>query len=155
MRIGFGFDAHELVNAKPLKLGGITVDFPKGLQGHSDGDVLLHSLADAILGACAGGDIGMFFRDNDQNIKGIDSKEILNFALKTAHASNLSLTSIDIVVVADKPKLNTLYNSLRESISGLCNIPPQRVSVKSKTTEGTTVNEDAIACYSVVLMEEL
>ncbi|MCL4509639.1 MAG: 2-C-methyl-D-erythritol 2,4-cyclodiphosphate synthase [Bacteroidetes bacterium] len=155
MKIGFGFDAHVFVENKPLKLGGVLIDYPKGLRGHSDGDVVLHALSDAILGACAKGDIGMYFRDDDKTIEGIDSKQILSFALKSALESELRVHNIDIVLVADNPKLTRSYQQIRESISAQCNIPPTDVSVKSKTTEGTLVSKDAIACFAVVLMEEL
>jgi 2-C-methyl-D-erythritol 2,4-cyclodiphosphate synthase len=155
MRIGFGFDAHELLENKPLKLGGLLIDFPMGLCGHSDGDVILHALSDAILGACAKGDIGMYFRDVDKSIKGIDSKQILTFALESAAEKKMKVGNIDLVLVADRPKLNMMYEKIRESISKTCNVPPDHVSVKSKTTEGTLINENAIACFVVVLMEDL
>jgi len=155
MKVGFGFDAHEMIDGKPLMLGGVHIDFPKGLRGHSDGDVVLHALSDAILGSCAKGDIGVYFRDDDVKTEGIDSKKILGFALKAAVESELRPDNIDITIVADRPKLNPLYEKIRESISGECGIALNRVSVKSKTTEGTIVSKDAIACFVIVLMEEL
>lgn len=155
MRVGFGFDAHELVDDKPLKLGGVAIDFPKGLRGHSDGDVILHALSDAILGACAAGDIGIYFRDDDQKIEGIDSRRILEFSLETAAGAKLKLHNIDIVIVADQPKLSNAYAAIRESISATCNMPPGLVSVKAKTTEGTLIGKNAIACFAIVLAEEL
>ncbi|MGO9482773.1 MAG: 2-C-methyl-D-erythritol 2,4-cyclodiphosphate synthase [Candidatus Kryptoniota bacterium] len=155
MKIGFGFDAHELTANKPLKLGGLLIDFPMGLQGHSDGDVVLHALSDAILGACARGDIGMYFRDDDKTIKGIDSDQILRFALESAADSNMKIVNIDMVLVADRPKLNAMYENIRQSIAKTCGVPPDDVSVKSKTTEGTLVNKNAIACFVVVLMSEI
>ncbi len=154
MKVGFGFDAHTLVEGKILKLGGVTIDFPKGLRGHSDGDVVLHSVSDAILGACAGGDIGMYFRDDDKKIEGIDSKQILAFSLEKASSRNMTVANIDTVIVADRPRLSGLYEEIRKSISRQCNLPETAVSVKSKTTEGTLVGEDSIACFAVVLMEQ-
>lgn len=154
MKIGFGFDAHELVEGKPLKLGGITIDFPMGLHGHSDGDVVLHALGDAILGASAKGDIGIYFPDDQKETEGIDSKRILKFALEAATENDLKLNNIDIVIVADRPKLNSIYEKIRESIAGECGISRSDVSVKSKTTEGTLVGKNSIACFAVVLMEE-
>ncbi len=154
MRVGFGFDAHVLIEGKVLKLGGITIDFPKGLRGHSDGDVVLHSLSDAILGACAKGDIGVYFRDNDKKTEGIDSREILRFAVTTAANGNMKIANIDMVIVADQPKLSGYYEKIRTSISEQCNIPPGVVSVKSKTTEGTLIGRDSIGCFAAVLMEE-
>ncbi len=155
MRVGFGFDAHELVDNKPLKLGGVVIDFPKGLRGHSDGDVILHSLSDAILGASAAGDIGMHFRDDDKRTEGIDSRHILAFSLEAASKSNLKLHNIDIVIVADQPKLTKAYTAIRESISAKCGIPTDLVSVKAKTTEGTLIGKNAIACFAIVLADEL
>lgn len=154
MRIGFGFDAHELVEGRPLKLGGVVIDFPMGLRGHSDGDVVLHAFSDAILGACARGDIGMCFRDDDKKTEGIDSKEILGFALRVASECDLKLNNVDLVIVADQPKLSPLYERIRHSISRECNVSPNQVSIKSKTTEGTLINKNAIACFAVVLMEK-
>ena len=91
MRIGFGFDAHELVEGKHLFLGGVHIEYEKGLRGHSDGDVVLHALSDAVLGSCAGGDIGVYFRDDDKKIEGIDSRRILEFALAKARSAGLKI----------------------------------------------------------------
>jgi len=154
MKIGFGFDAHDLVENKPLKLGGVTIEFPFGLRGHSDGDVALHALSDAILGACAKGDIGVYFRDDEKKTEGIDSKQILKFAMDAAAENNLRLNNIDIVIVADRPRLSSSYGSIRNSIAEECSISISSVSVKSKTTEGTLVGKNSIACFAVVLMGE-
>jgi 2-C-methyl-D-erythritol 2,4-cyclodiphosphate synthase len=154
MRIGLGFDAHELVAKKPLKLGGVAIEFPFGLRGHSDGDVLLHAISDAVLGACARGDIGIYFRDDEEKNENIDSRKILRLALDTASEDNLMISNLDVVIVADKPKLNSSYDTIRRCISELCGIAPNRVSVKSKTTEGTLVGKNSIACFAVVLMFE-
>lgn len=155
MRVGFGFDAHELVEGKPLILGGVRIDFSKGLRGHSDGDVVLHALSDALLGTCAAGDIGTHFRDDDKNTEGIDSRRILEFALQTAAGAKLRLHNVDLVLVADWPKLSGWYEKIRASVSANCAVIPDRVSVKSKTTEGTLVGKDAVACFAVVLVDEL
>lgn len=155
MRVGFGFDAHELVEGKPLMLGGIHVEFEKGLRGHSDGDVVLHALSDALLGSCAAGDIGVYFRDDDKKTEGIDSRRILEFAMETTKKAKLLLHNIDVVLVADRPKLSNVYESIRMSISGACGVPVERVSVKAKTTEGTLVGKTAIGCFAIVLMDEL
>ncbi len=154
MRIGFGFDSHELVEGKPLKLGGALIDFPMGLRGHSDGDVVLHAISDAILGACARGDIGMYFRDDDKETIGIDSKKILGFVLGVASECKLRISNVDLVIVADQPKLSPIYDRIRHSISEECRMSPNDMSIKSKTTEGTLINKNAIACFAVVLMEE-
>ncbi|HUI30901.1 MAG TPA: 2-C-methyl-D-erythritol 2,4-cyclodiphosphate synthase [Candidatus Acidoferrales bacterium] len=155
MKIGFGFDAHELVENRQLRLGGVVIEFPMGLRGHSDGDVVLHALSDAILGASAKGDIGIYFRDDEKKNEGIDSKQILKFVLKAAAESGLKINNIDIVVVADRPKLNPFYELIRNSISRECEISISDVSVKSKTTEGTAIAKSSIACFAVVLMKEL
>jgi|YelNatPaOPRAMG01_1025707.scaffolds.fasta_scaffold02190_10 2C-methyl-D-erythritol 2,4-cyclodiphosphate synthase len=154
MRVGFGFDAHQLVKERKLWLGGIPIDFNMGLKGHSDGDVVLHALADAVLGATASGDIGIFFRDDEPSISGIESSKILKFALSKAEEKGFFLVNVDLVIVADKPRLEPIYQKLRDSIANLCSISIERVSVKAKTTEGTSINGSAIACYASVLMDE-
>lgn len=155
MRIGFGFDAHEFVEGKQLVLGGVRVDFEMGLRGHSDGDVVLHALSDALLGACSAGDIGMFFRDDDRKIEGIDSRRILEFALGKAGEAGLAVHNIDLVMVADRPRLSSLYESIRLSVSQACGVGMEKVSAKAKTTEGTMVGKNAAACFAIVLMDEL
>jgi len=155
MKIGLGFDAHELIENKPLKLGGVLIDFPFGLCGHSDGDVILHAVGDAILGACAAGDIGMYFRDDDKKFEGIDSRQILAFTLETSYKKKLEIINMDIVIIADQPKLNVLYEKIRKSISTICNLQLEQVSIKSKTTEGTLVSRNAMACFAVVLMSDI
>jgi 2-C-methyl-D-erythritol 2,4-cyclodiphosphate synthase len=154
MRVGFGFDAHEMIEGKALKLGGLTIDFPMGLKGHSDGDVVLHAVSDAILGACAAGDIGMYFRDDDLKTEGIDSSRILDFSIQVAGKANLRINNIDLVLVADRPKLSGSYSAMRESIASKCGLAVNAVSVKAKTTEGTMVRNNAIACFATVLLEE-
>ena len=111
-------------------------------------------MSDAILGACGKGDIGIYFRDDEKENEGIDSKKILKFALEVAGKSNLKLNNIDIVVVADKPKLSPSYDTILKFIAGECGISNTDVSVKSKTTEGTLVGKNSIACFTVVLMKE-
>lgn len=155
MKVGFGFDAHELVENRPLMLGGVHVDFEMGLRGHSDGDVVLHALSDAMLGACAAGDIGMYFRDDDVRTEGIASMRILEFALDKLSKSGLKLHNIDLVLVADKPKLSGVYDEIRKSVAAGCGVAFDRVSMKAKTTEGTLVAKNAVACFAIVLAEEL
>ncbi len=155
MRVGFGFDAHELIEGKPLILGGIRIEYQRGLRGHSDGDVILHALSDALLGTCGAGDIGMHFKDDDRKTEGIDSKRILEFALQAVAEAKLRLHNVDLVLVADKPRLSGLYEKIRESVSKYCGVRLDMISVKSKTTEGTLVGREAIACFAVVLVDEL
>ncbi len=155
MKVGFGFDAHELVEGKPLILGGVHIEYEKGLRGHSDGDVLLHALSDAVLGSCAGGDIGLYFRDDDTKTAGIDSRRILQFALEKARGAGLKIHNVDIVLVGDKPKLNVVYDTIRQSVAECCGIAVTEISVKAKTTEGTLVGKGSIACFAVTSMDEL
>ncbi len=155
MKVGFGFDAHELVENRRLMLGGVHIDFEMGLRGHSDGDVVLHALSDAMLGACAAGDIGMYFRDDDVKTEGMDSRRIVEFAAKKVTESGMKLNNIDLVLVADRPKLSVSYADIRKSVADLCSLAPDRVSVKAKTTEGTLVSKIAVACFAIVLVEEL
>lgn len=155
MRVGFGFDAHELVEGKRLILGGVHIEYEKGLRGHSDGDVVLHALSDAVLGSCAGGDIGVHFRDDDKKTEGIDSRRIVEFALEKAKSAGLRMHNVDLVVVGDRPKLSGLYDTIRRSVAECCGIAVSEVSVKAKTTEGTLVGKDSIACFAITLMDEL
>ena len=112
MKIGFGFDAHELIENRPLKLGGVRIEHSLGLRGHSDGDVVLHALCDAFLGACAEGDIGTHFNDEASETENMNSKEILKFAIDVVEKSRLKVANIDLVIVADNPKLSPHYQEI-------------------------------------------
>ncbi|MBE0602884.1 MAG: 2-C-methyl-D-erythritol 4-phosphate cytidylyltransferase, partial [Deltaproteobacteria bacterium] len=135
-RIGMGGDAHRLVEGRPLWLGGVQVDHPKGLLGHSDGDVLLHALADAIYGALGDRDIGFHFPPGKEETRDISSRTILAHARSRMAERGFGLLGIDAVVVCEAPKIAPLADALRKSIAEILSVPPDRVSVKGKTTEG-------------------
>ncbi|MCL4477593.1 MAG: 2-C-methyl-D-erythritol 2,4-cyclodiphosphate synthase [Deltaproteobacteria bacterium] len=154
-RIGIGYDIHELKEPGPLKIGGIIIPYEKSLKGHSDGDVVLHAISDAMLGAAAKGDIGIFFPPDNAEYRGIDSSIILKKALSVVMEAGFHVVNIDCVIVAQKPKLSVYYGTLSGSISKLLDIDASFVSVKAKTNEGldATGREEAISAYAIVLLE--
>lgn len=153
-RIGFGEDIHRLVEGRPLILGGIEIPFGKGLLGHSDGDALLHAIADALLGALALGDIGAHFPPSDPRTEGIDSKKILAHCGEIVRKQGYEIVNIDANVVTEQPKLRPYVDAIRESVAATLGIEPSRVSVKAKTNEGLgPVGEGhAIRCNAVALL---
>jgi 2-C-methyl-D-erythritol 2,4-cyclodiphosphate synthase len=153
-RIGMGGDAHRLVEGRPLWLGGVRVDHPKGLLGHSDGDVLLHALADAIYGALGDRDIGFHFPPGREETRDISSRIILAHARSRMASLGFGLLGIDAVVVCEAPKIAPLADALRESIAGILSVPPDRVSVKGKTTEGMGFEGrgEGISAWAVALL---
>ena len=155
MRIGHGYDAHRLTEGRKLILGGVEIPFEKGLLGHSDADVLLHALADAILGAAALGDIGHLFPDNDPATEGIDSRIILRAAMKTAADAGFSLENCDVTVIAQKPKLAPYLDKMRQNIAADLSVDVTAVSVKATTEErmGFTGSGEGISCHAVVLLK--
>ena len=155
-RIGFGEDIHLLVEGRPLILGGIEIPFEKGLLGHSDGDALLHAIADALLGALALGDIGHLFPPEDPTIKNIDSRKILAKCAEIVKEKGYRIVNVDSNVVTELPKLKPFINALRESIAAVLGIAVDRVSVKAKTNEGVgPVGEGkAIRTNAIVLLEK-
>lgn len=156
MRIGFGYDAHRFVSNRPLILGGVEIPYPKGLSGHSDADVLIHALCDALLGAMAEGDIGILFPDTDPRYKGIRSTLLLESVVRGMKRKGFRIVNVDTTVVCERPKLAPLIRSMRESIAKAADIEVDRVSVKATTTEGLGFSgrEEGIAAYAVVLVEE-
>lgn len=152
MRIGFGYDAHRLVEGRALILGGARIAYPRGLLGHSDGDVLIHSIGDAILGASGAGDIGRHFPDTDERYKGIDSLILLEKIMKI---TNAKVINIDSTIVCEKPRLSEYIPQMREKISGVVGIKKELVSIKATTEEGMgfTGEGEGISAYSVVLVE--
>jgi 2-C-methyl-D-erythritol 2,4-cyclodiphosphate synthase len=156
MRIGVGYDVHRLVEGRRLFLGGVEIPHSKGLLGHSDGDVLLHALCDAILGAISEGDIGTHFPDRDESIKGIESVKILSRAMELAFAKGFTVVNVDAVITAEEPKIYTHREAIRETIAGILKVDRERVSVKGKTTEGLGFvgSGEAIEAYAVALLEE-
>lgn len=155
MRIGNGYDVHRLVEGRRLILGGVAIDYPRGLLGHSDADVLLHAIIDALLGAAALGDIGKIFPDNDPSIKGIDSGVMLQHVNQLLIDNGYSIVNVDSIVVAQKPKLAPYIQSMRRRIAELLELDVDRISVKAKTEEGLgfTGTGEGIAAHAVALLE--
>ena len=156
MRIGHGWDLHRLASGRPCRIGGLDLPHGKGPLGHSDGDVVLHALADALLGAAALGDIGVFFPDTDPRWKGADSARLLSEVLDRVCSAGFVFGNADITIVAQEPKIGPHRQALRENIACLLRTDISRVSVKAKTTEGLgdIGAGEAIACHAVVLLEE-
>jgi 2-C-methyl-D-erythritol 2,4-cyclodiphosphate synthase len=153
LRIGYGWDSHEFKAGIPLKIGGVTLPNTHGLGGHSDGDVLLHALTDALLGAVAAPDIGTLFPPSDAKWKGADSALFLREALKRAHAAGYSIVNVDSTLILDAPKIGPHTAVIRESVAKLLGIPADCVGLKAKTPEGMGTDNAAIA-HAVVLLRE-
>lgn len=155
MRVGFGYDVHKLIENRKLVLGGVQVPFEKGLMAHSDGDVLIHAIIDALLGSIVKGDIGKLFPDKDVKYKDIDSRILLEKVNDVLKEDNYKIINIDSTIVAQKPKLSPYVDNMRQNISETLNIEIGQVSVKCTTTEGLgfTGTGDGIAAYAVVYVE--
>lgn len=155
MRIGHGFDVHRLVPERPLVIGGVTIPWHLGLLGHSDADVLLHAICDAILGAIGEGDIGRHFPDSDPAYRGIDSMRLLAHVAVLAAGCGWRVGNLDATVVAQRPRLAPHIPAMVERIAAGCGVTAERVNVKATTTEelGYTGRGEGIAAYAVVLME--
>ena len=155
LRIGNGYDVHKLVEGRKLMLGGVEVPHTKGVLGHSDGDVLLHAITDAIIGALGLGDIGLHFPDNDENLKGIDSSILLKKIDKMMKDKKYEIVNIDSVIVMQKPKLRPYIDEIERNIAKILNIDSELVNVKAKTEEklGFTGDESGVKSYCVVLLE--
>ena len=136
IRTGIGFDAHRLVEGVPLVLGGERIDYPRGLEGHSDGDALFHALTDALLGSVAAPDIGALFPPGDPKWKGAESRIFLEKAVSIVRERGYQVSSIDIVVIAEAPKLAPYWPAIRERLSKLLRIDPGMVGLKATTTDG-------------------
>jgi len=154
MRIGHGYDVHRLTVGRKLIIGGIEIPYDKGLDGHSDADVLLHAIMDALLGAAALGDIGMMFPDSDPKYKGADSAQLLRLVFERISAAGYRIENVDCTVVAQAPKLAGYIPAMRTKISGIINTAPDRVNVKATTEEhlGFTGSGEGIAAHAVVLL---
>lgn len=153
-RIGHGYDVHRLVEGRKCIIGGVDIPHEKGLLGHSDADVLLHAISDAILGAAALGDIGCLFPDNDPKFEGADSLKLLEEVVRVAHENGYSVGNIDATVIAQRPKLKPHTLKMRENIAAACGVDVSCVSVKATTEEklGFTGSEEGISAHSVVLL---
>jgi len=156
MRIGNGYDVHRLVAGRKLILGGVDVPHTKGLLGHSDADVLLHALSDAILGAIGEGDIGRHFPDTDPTYKGADSVKLLRHVMALADAKGYRIGNVDTTIVAQRPKLASFIPQMRLNIARALSTEEERVNVKATTTEelGFAGRGEGIAAYAVALLEK-
>ena len=154
MRIGHGYDVHRLVEGRKLIIGGIDIPYDKGLDGHSDADVLLHAIMDSLLGAAALGDIGMMFPDSDPKYKGADSAELLRLVCKRISSAGYLVENLDCTVVAQAPKLMGYIPDMRTKIAGILNTEADRVNVKATTEEklGFTGSGEGIAAHALVLL---
>ena len=154
MRIGFGFDSHVFQAGVPLVIGGLTIQHTEGLAGHSDGDVLLHAITDALLGAVSAGDIGTFFPPSDPRWKGAASSLFLRTALEEIKSAGYRIGNVDTCLVMTQPKIVPIAGELRESVAELLEVKPHQVGIKAKTPEG--LNQDGVAmAYATVLLESL
>ncbi len=156
MRVGIGYDIHRLVEDRKLFLCGIEIPYVKGLIGYSDGDVALHAVSDAILGALSTGDIGQHFPNTDPKYKGIASSEILKKVLEMASKKDYTISNIDTMIIAEEPKIYPFREDMVAALARLLNIGKDKISVKATTNEGVGAigRGDAIAAYAVVMLEE-
>ncbi len=154
MRIGYGWDSHAFQPGVPLKIGGIAFDHPAGLAGHSDGDVLLHAITDALLGAVAAGDIGSFFPPGDPRWKDADSAVFLRTALEEIRHAGYRIANVDTTLVLAEPKIAPVAEKLRERVAELLSIDPGAVGIKAKTPEGLNQDDVAVA-HAIVLLEKI
>lgn len=156
MRIGHGYDVHKLVEGRPLILGGVTIPFEKGLLGHSDADVLLHAISDALLGAAALGDIGHLFPDTDDRWKGADSLKLLEEVVRVLADQGYRIENIDATLLAQRPKLAPYIDEMRGNIADACQADIAQVSVKATTEEGLgfTGTGAGMAAHAVALIEK-
>ena len=155
-RIGTGFDVHAFKPGNKIYLCGVEIPFDKSLAGHSDADVALHALTDAILGALALGDIGLHFPDTDEKWKEADSVIFLNWSIEQARQRNLKLSNIDLTIICEKPKINNFREQLILNLSKICSLEHDKINVKATTTErlGFTGREEGIASICSILLHE-
>ena len=151
MRIGYGWDSHEFKRGIPLKIGGVTLPHPKGLGGHSDGDVLLHAITDALLGAVTAPDIGSLFPPSDPRWKGADSAVFLAEALKRIKAAGYAIVNLDSTLILDSPKIGPHTAAIRAHLAKLLKLPADCIGIKAKTPEGMGTDNAAIAHVVVLL----
>ncbi|MBT8124389.1 MAG: 2-C-methyl-D-erythritol 2,4-cyclodiphosphate synthase [Gammaproteobacteria bacterium] len=154
VRIGFGYDSHRFKDGDYIVIGGEKISFDKGLDAHSDGDVLLHALCDALLGAAAMGDIGKHFPDNDPKYKDIDSSTLVNSVVNKLDKKNYIVGNIDSTIILEKPKLATIIPEMQKNVSNLLNISLANVNVKATTNEGMGFvgSSEGIAAYVTVIL---
>ena len=157
MRIGHGYDVHRLVEGRDLILGGVKIPYEKGLLGHSDADVLLHAVSDALLGAAGLGDIGRHFPDTDPKYKGADSLELLRQMYRKISEKGYRVGNIDVTMIAQRPKLKDYIPQMQANIAAAVGTAPDRVNVKATTEEklGFTGTGEGMSCHAVCLLEEI
>ena len=157
MRVGHGYDVHRLVEGRRLILGGVEIEFEKGLLGHSDADVVAHAVADAVLGAAALGDIGRHFPDTDPAFAGADSLQLLAGCLSAADEKGWAVANVDVTVVAQQPRLQPHVEAMCANLAAVLNVEIDAVNVKATTEEklGFTGNGEAIAAHAVALLEKI
>ncbi len=155
LRIGIGFDIHPLSEGKILVLGGVKIPYEKGLVGHSDGDVVIHSIMDAILGAMGEKSIGELFPDSDEKYKGIDSKILLSKVYEIMKKKKMKVMNLDCVIVAQQPKISPYIPLMKETLSPILKIKSELLSIKAKTHEGIGEigRSEAISCYSIAMLK--
>ena len=156
MRIGHGFDAHRFGPGSHVVLGGVNIPHKRGIEAHSDGDVVLHALCDALLGAAGLGDIGRHFPDTDERYRGIDSRELLRQVVARLYEAALRIGNVDLTIVAQRPRLADHLPAMRANIAEDLQVEPARVNLKATTTErmGFVGREEGIATYAVALLVE-
>ena len=157
MRIGHGYDVHRLVECRDLILGGVEIPFEKGLLGHSDADVLLHAVSDALLGAAALGDIGKHFPDTDPAYKGADSLKLLAIVAEKVRAAGYRVENVDVTMIAQKPKLMPYIPQMQQNIATALGVDLTQINVKATTEEhlGFTGDGSGMSCHAVCLLENL
>ncbi|AMP21076.1 2-C-methyl-D-erythritol 2,4-cyclodiphosphate synthase [endosymbiont 'TC1' of Trimyema compressum] len=156
MKVGIGYDVHALVEDRPLILGGVTIPYCKGLAGHSDADVLIHTIMDALLGALGIGDIGTHFPDTDQTYKGADSLDLLGLVFKMLVEEKYVIGNIDAIIIAEKPKMAPYIETMKEKIADVLQIENSKINIKATTEEGLgfTGKGEGIACKAICLIEK-
>ena len=157
MRIGHGYDVHRLTEGRALILGGVKIEYEKGLLGHSDADVLLHAVCDALLGAAGLGDIGRHFPDTDPKYKGADSLELLRQVAGKVAAAGCRVGNVDVTMIAQRPRLKDYIPQMEANIAAALGVEPGRINVKATTEEqlGFTGSGEGMACHAVCLLEEV
>ena len=157
MRVGSGHDTHRLTEGRPLILGGVRIDHPRGLAGHSDADVVLHAVTDALLGAAGLGDIGEHYPDTDPRWKGLDSTRLLAEVVDRLRRGGWRVVNCDVIVHAQEPKLGPLKDGIRGRLAELLGVGPDRVNVKAKTGDpvGAIGRAEAIGCHAATLIERI
>lgn len=155
IRVGFGYDVHKIVPDRPLWIGGIRIDAPFGLLGHSDADVLIHAICDAVLGAAACRDIGFHFPDTDEAYRGADSKKLLSETVRIIEQKGYHVGNVDATICAEAPKLNPYVEQMQQCLAPLLHVTKDDVSLKATTTEklGFTGRREGISAYAVALLE--